>query len=350
MKVLIVKLSALGDVVQSLPVAMAIKRQRPEAKIDWLVERPSAPLLAGHPALERVLVSPRHAIADDFGKVFSSLGSFGRELRKEEYDLVLDLQGLMKSAIFVAAARAQRKIGFAGGKEPAAAWALSERLPPFDPDRHALERYLDLLEPAGLMRPARPDFGLAPGQAAREAAATLAAEPAGEGPLVVLHPMAKWESKLWPRAHWATLARELAGMGCRLLLTGSGADAEATAVIAEAAGLGPALVDAAGRTDLLELAALFALADAVVATDTGAMHLAAAMGARLVALFGPTAPWRTGPFGQGHRVLRLDLDCSPCFQRHCEDPRCLLRLEPAQAARAVRELIMPGGPAPEVEA
>ena len=161
-EVLIVKMSALGDVVQSLPVAMAIKDQFPRAKVDWLVEKPSAGLLLGHPALDRVLVSPRHDIAQDKSKIFQSVGDFLPRLRARRYQAVLDLQGLMKSAIFVALSRGGQKIGFAGGKEPLAAWPLSKRLPAYDPDRPALERYLDLLEPLGVMRPAKPRFGLAP--------------------------------------------------------------------------------------------------------------------------------------------------------------------------------------------
>ena len=103
-------------------------------------------------------------------------------------------------------------------------------------------------------------------------------------------------------------------------------------------------MDLSGRTGLKELAALLSLAQAVVCTDTGVMHLAAAMGAKVVALFGPTAPWRTGPFGQGHVILRAGLDCSPCFERFCGELKCMEQISPAQAAEArlafgIREMI-----------
>ncbi len=337
MKVLIVKLSALGDVVQSLPVAMAIHRQLPQATVDWLVEKPSAPLLAGHQALNRVLVSPRHEITQGDGNIFTALTSFGRELRSVTYDVVLDLQGLMKSAMLVALCKAERKIGFKGGKEPLAAWPLTERLDPYDPDRHALERYLDLLEPLGLMRPAHPEFGLEPGAEALARVEALVGEGAGEGPLVVLHPVAKWDSKLWPTSHWAGLARELAARGARLALSGSADDRPTTRAIARAAGV--ELLDLAGRLSLKELAALLGRADLLVSTDTGVMHLGAAVGCRVVALFGPTAPWRTGPYGTGHRVLQPSLECAPCFRRECDDPRCLRELTPERVLSEVEQAL-----------
>lgn len=337
MKVLIVKLSALGDVVQALPVAMAIHRQVPQARLDWLVEAPSAGLLQGHPALDQVLVSPRGQMAKNMG--WEGIKDWLAKLRAVEYDAVLDLQGLMKSAIFVGLSRGRRKIGYAGGKEPLAAWALTERLPAFDPERHALERYLDLLGPLGIMRPARPEFGLEPAPEALAAAAGLLAPRQTGRPLVVLHPMAKWESKLWPTGHWAQLARLLHQAGVDLALSGSPADQPQTQAILAQAGLPEGVRELAGRTSLKELAAVLSLADLVVSTDTGVMHLAAALGRPVAALFGPTSPGRTGPYGQGHQVLRLGLQCSPCFLRHCPEPRCLSTLPPELVARTVRAML-----------
>lgn len=338
MKILVVKLSALGDVVQSLPFAMAVYRQAPQTQLDWLVERPSAGLLMGHPALSKVLVSPRHELAEADGLPVGPLKGFWQELRNTRYDVVVDLQGLMKSAILVRLSRAERKIGFRGGKEPLAALAYSENLAPYDRDRHALERYLDLLEPLSLERPARIEYGL---HASGEETAKVESLLGGmdQRSLVVLHPMAKWDSKLWPLKHWAALAQLLSGAGLRLAITGSSDDRKIGRILTEHLGLGDGLVDLTGRTSLRELAALLAMARVVVSTDTGAMHLAAAMGTPVVALFGPTAPWRTGPYGPGHRVMRLGLDCSPCFERFCAEPRCMEELSPQAAADAAVELL-----------
>ncbi|MGD8561005.1 MAG: lipopolysaccharide heptosyltransferase I [Desulfarculaceae bacterium] len=341
MKILIVKLSALGDVVQSLPVAMAIRQQLPQAQIDWVVERPSAGLLAGHPALNRVLVSPRHEILEGKSKALPMVGRFVRQLRSVRYDAVLDLQGLIKSATVVALSRGGSKIGFKGGKERLASLALNQAQPPFDPNRHALERYLDLLEPLGLERPAKVEFGLEPSDQDMAQIDRILAEAGhkGGGPLIVLHPVAKWESKLWPVERWAELINILAAQGFSMALSGSPQDKACTSAIICLAGKCPEVVNLAGRTDLKQLAALMRSAQAVVATDTGAMHLAAAMGAPVAALFGPTAPWRTGPFGSGHRIQSLALDCSPCFNRRCSDPRCMEQITAEGVAEAVKEML-----------
>jgi lipopolysaccharide heptosyltransferase I len=333
LRILIVKLSALGDVVQSLPLAMAIHRQMPEAKLDWLVEAPSAGILSGHPALDRVLVSPRSDFSRGPAAGLGRSAAFLNELRRDSYSAVLDLQGLIKSAIFVSLSRGVRRIGFAGGKEPTF-WALNEKMPPYDPERHALERYLDFLEPLGLMRPALVEYGIAPTAQESRRGRELAGDLAPDRPLVLLHPVAKWDSKLWPTVHWARLAAMLAAEGAMVALTGSRADQGATHEIAAMSGLKDAVADLAGRTDLRTLAALQAQAALVVSTDTGAMHLAAAMGAPVLALFGPTSPRRTGPYGAGHRVLTRGLECQPCFKRNCGEPRCMIEITPQEVARA----------------
>lgn len=336
-RILIVKLSALGDVVQSLPVAMAIKDHWPDAKLDWLVESPSVGLVQGHPAVNHVLISPRYLVGKGKNGYIQVVSSFLRRLRRHRYDYVLDLQGLLKSAIFVSLVRAEAKVGFRGGKEPLAASALNHRLPPYDPDRPALERYLDTLEPLHVPRPEKIKFGLTPKEADLARVRELIGH--AQAPLVVLHPVAKWDSKLWPEEHWAELAKGLSQKGLRLILTGSAADRQVTTRIAAMADLGSMLVDLAGDTNLNQLAALMTLADAVVTTDTGAMHLAGAVGAKVTALFGPTAPWRTGPYGEGHKIMRLGMDCSPCFRRNCPEPKCMTGLTPDMVARAALDLV-----------
>jgi heptosyltransferase-1 len=318
---------------------MAIRRQRPEAQVDWLAEAHNAGILTGHPALRRVLISPRRPAQGDDRAWPARWRDFWKALRHTPYEAVLDLQCLLKSAIFIKIASGGRKIGFLGGKEPLAALAFNERLPAYDPDRHALERYLDLLEPLGLEQPAQPEFGLEPSPAELRLAWELLGRLGRQRPLVLLHPMAKWESKLWPTGHWVELARRLVGAGADLALTGSTADRQVTAEISGWVAAGERLLDLAGRADLKTLAALQRLARVVVSTDTGTMHLAAAVGAPVVALFGPTSARRTGPYGSGHTVLSLGLECQPCFRRTCPRPHCLEELLPEQVARAVLSLL-----------
>jgi heptosyltransferase-1 len=158
-------------------------------------------------------------------------------------------------------------------------------------------------------------------------------------PQAVLHPGARWSTKLWPTDHWARLAEWLVrDKGFQVVITGSPGDRDLTAEIVAQAGV--PLINLAGRTSLVELAALLQQARLAVTTDTGPMHLAAALGTPVVALFGPTAPWRTGPFGEGHEVVRLALPCSPCFRRQCPEPRCLTELSVAGAQEAVEKILV----------
>jgi heptosyltransferase-1 len=156
----------------------------------------------------------------------------------------------------------------------------------------------------------------------------------------VLHPGARWTSKLWPPASWARLSEWLHGQGFRVAVTGSAADRELVAAIVRQS-MAP-LVNLAGSTSLAQLAAILRKTRLAVTTDTGAMHLAAALGTPVVALFGPTAPWRTGPFGPGHQVVRLGLPCSPCFKRQCPAPRCLHELYPDMVKTACEKILSKG--------
>ena len=337
MKILLVKLSAFGDVVQTLPVAMAIRHQMPDVRLDWLVEPAASGILLGHPALDNVLISPRGRLKGSMMGKMGQMWGFRDKLQSTRYDAVLDLQGLIKSGILVSLSRGGRKIGFSGGKEPAAALALNEKLPPYDPDRHALQRYLDLLEPLGLQRPAVIEYGLEPTAAEEEQVDGLLRGLDHGRPLVVMHPVALWDSKLWPMDLWAALAAILAGQGCNMVITGTAADRPWAEAMVKGCDAAVAPRDLTGKTEMRILAALMKRADAVVSTDTGGMHLAAAMDTPVVALFGPTAPWRTGPFGQVQNVIRLGLDCSPCFKRTCDDPRCMSGITPESVANAVTE-------------
>jgi heptosyltransferase-1 len=332
-RILLVKLSSFGDVLHALPTLEALRQAYPEAHITWLVESAYAPLLAGHPALNEVWVAPRLRPAEFFsGSNPARLGRLVRQLRAHPFDLVLDLQGLLKSAVWVALAKSPRKVGYDRTRE-FSYLALTDRVPPFDPEAHAVRRYLNLAHYLGApLTPPRFRLGL-------DAAADLAALLPGRAgrPLAVLHPGARWVSKLWPPASWVRLAEWLNQRGFQVAVTGSAADQELVAGLV-AQSQAP-LINLAGRTSLAELAGVLRQASLAVTTDTGAMHLAAALDTPVVALFGPTAPWRTGPFGPGHRVVRLDLPCSPCFKRRCPEPRCLTDLTPEMVQAACEKIL-----------
>jgi heptosyltransferase I len=332
-RILLVKLSSFGDVLHTLPTLEALRAAFPFAHITWLVEAAYAPLLSGHPALDEVWIAPRLRPGEFFsGSNPAKLRRLIQQLRARPFDLAVDVQGLLKSAVWVALARSLRKVGYDKTRE-LSYLALTERVPPFDPEAHAVWRYLNLAHYLGAP-PTLPRFRLGL-DAAVDISGLIPA--AIDRPLVVLHPGARWASKLWPPASWATLSQWFHAQGFQVAVTGSAADRELVSVIT-AQCRAPRL-NLAGRTSLAQLAAILRQARLAVTTDTGVMHLAAALGTPVAALFGPTAPWRTGPFGDGHQIVRLGLPCSPCFKRQCPDPRCLYDLSPEMVEAACEKIL-----------
>lgn len=346
-KILIVKLSAIGDVVQTLPVAEALRNQYPGAYIAWVVEEEAEDLLTGHPSLDRVIVSRRKSWQKRFfkrGEFWSTLrevGEFIRDLRRQDYDWVIDNHGLFKSGLLVFLSRGRRKIGYKrwpGIAEEGSYLFTNERYKPLDIEKHALERYLDLIVQVGVrVDKPRLRFSL-PADSLRKMERLLVENGICGHPLVVIHPMAEWPTKLWPGERFASLAESLGKKrGASVVFTGSREDEKPVQEILRQINPSQKVLTLAGQTGLKELAGLFSLSDLVVSTDTGPMHLAAAVNAPLIAIFGPTAPWRTGPYGNGHVILRKPLGCSPCFKKKCESMECMNSLSVEEVLKAAEK-------------
>ncbi len=323
-KILLVKLSSLGDVIHALPVLSALKGAFPEARIDWVVEEAASEILKGHPLLHRVVVWQRKRLFAGLKRIernsLQGWKAFLKELRQESYDLIIDLQGLFKSGVLVGLARGRCKLGFANHRE-GSTFFYNLKMPPYDPDEHAVKRYLKVLSLLGLnspevsfplpslpeFRPLKEKFGL----------------PAR---FAVFIPRARWSTKLWHVRGWQSLAQKFEEEGILPVFVGAQADRDyVKTILSEAPGL-----SLCGKTGLLELASLLKEASFIVSVDTGPLHLAAALGKKTVALFGPTAPWRTGPYGDGHRVIFKGLSCSPCFKKSCLKRRCLKEITPEE--------------------
>jgi lipopolysaccharide heptosyltransferase I len=327
MKILFIKLSAIGDVVQTLPTLEAIKKLYPASEITWVVEEAAAGILDGHPLVNRVLISRRKAWTRmlknplTFMQGMGSIIGFFRDLRSTRYDIAIDFQGLFKSGILMGLARAKRKIGFDGTRELSYLF-LNERLPAYDIEKHALERYLDIARYLGAHDPA-PTCTLPIEREISNMRLKIAGIKKEGGLLVVMNPVARWKTKLWSERNFAELADRLVQeKKASVIFTGSPADRAVNQRIISLMKQNAA--NWAGETTLRELAALATLTDLFITTDTGPMHLAAAAGAKVLALFGPTAPWRTGPYGQSHFIARTGIGCSPCFKRKCDDgSRCM---------------------------
>ncbi len=340
MNIIIVKTSAIGDVTHSLPALKALRGQFPRAVISWLVEEEAADILVGHPDIDRLLISPRKRWLRQLkaGKIFPTIREiwrFTRELRAVKYDLLLDFQGLLKSSIFIALCRARRKVGFGRGMEHSEGsyLFLNEKIAPVSMDIHAVERELHLLNAIGIKTGQTAcELPIAP-QSRKEAADILRRAGADHTrPLVVLNPMTTWPTKHWPPESFAALSRLLATKGARIAFTGSPADRDEIAAIIRKSQT--RALNLAGKTNLRQLAAVFAGAAVVISTDTGPMHIAAAAGVPVVALFGPTAPWRTGPHGGQHTIIRTAPSCSPCFKKECPTSSCMKDIKAEEVYRA----------------
>lgn len=343
-RILLVKPSALGDVVHALPVAATLKRRYPQAALDWLVEEEAAEIVRGHPAIAELLVSARRRWQRELHRPATALAAaremrgFAHELRRRRYDAVLDLQGLLRSAAYVLSTGAPIRVGFAEGRE-GAPWVLTHRVVAPPQPVHAVERYLALAAAVGAAEPVR-EFRIALGP--EDVAAAEAALRELPRPRVVLHAMARWRTKLWEASRWRELAAALAGEGAGVLLVGGRGDAGVAEGICR--GLGPRVASAAGRLGLKGLAALLARAELLVCVDSGPMHMAAAARTPLVALFGPTDPRRTGPYRTG-LVLRRELPCSPCLGRRCrlaEPFKCMRELTVSEVLAAARRQLAAG--------
>ncbi len=320
MKILIVKLSAIGDVAQTLPALEALKQIHPDSEITWVVEEAAAGILEGHPLIDRLLVSRRKAWLGmllnplTFARGLGGMVRFIRELRRTRYDIAIDFQGLLKSGIVIGLARAGRKIGFDRTREFSYLF-LNERLPAYDRERHALDRYLDVARYLGAKDPS-PMCALPLDQERSAVAKRIEGIRAAGRPLVAVNPVARWKTKLWQERKFAELAdRLIREKSAVVIFTGSPDDRPVIGRILSM--MREKALNWAGETSLKELAALASLSDLFITTDTGPMHLAAAAGATVLALFGPTAPWRTGPYGPSNIIVRTGVDCSPCFQRKC---------------------------------
>ena len=346
MNILIVKMSALGDVIHTLPALTALRRAYPAAQITWLVEEPAAPLVSEHPAVNRVLVSPRHRLSQALSSrhltdAVKILRSFLNELRGTQYDLILDFQALFKSGIWVGLARGSRKVGFGRGMNHSEGsyLFLTERIQAVSMEIHALERSLLLLEAIGIPRgPVLYDLAV-DSDARAKVDALLGADPTDcSERLVVMHPVTRWLTKRWAPDRFAAVADALTEQGCRVVFTGALEDrSELDAIFQKLCH--PALrFD--GKLDLKSLIALLQRARVVVSTDTGPMHMAAAVGTPVIAVFGPTSPHRTGPYGNQHRVIQSGVACSPCFSRTCkksvaEEMACMMRIRVEEVTEAV---------------
>lgn len=313
-RLLIIKLSSLGDVVHALPVATALRRQFPQLHITWAVEQQHAGLVRDHPAVDRVVVFPPFAWGHATDRSWlSALRRSLRTLREQPYDITVDLQGLLKSSLIALAAGAGLRLGVHPQREGAR--FVSRRVPLPHEDLHAVERYLAAAEVLGAA-PTPVDFAL---PVDRDTAAVLTRRLATKGVandarMIVINASTARRGKAWPAAQWAAVIDALADDGT-VIVIGTEAERAQTRHLTSLTQRIP--VDLVGETKLADLIALLHRCALHIAADTGTLHLAAALGRPVIGIYGPTHPAQYGPYGQLHNVLRKWEFCGRTCPRVC---------------------------------
>ena len=333
MKVLILKPSSLGDVIHALPVLRLLKKHRPDARVTWWISSALAPLLEADPDLEDLLPfdrrrwgRPRH---------WPELAASVLQTRARRYDVVIDLQALARSALFGWLANAGLTIGLEDSREGAHAFYDHPIRRP-SPLTHAVDWYLQTLAPLGIPRTGAFDWIPLRKDVRDRVRQTWNVE---GGPWVLLIPGARWFNKRWPSERFADLVRALCrrSPGFRFAVLGGGEDRAMGQAIHAAAP--DRVMDLTGRTTLPEMVEWIRLGHVMVTNDTGPMHVAAALGKPVVALFGPTELRRTGPYGQLQHVLRHDLPCAPCLKDSCAWVRPMECLERISVDETVAQVL-----------
>jgi heptosyltransferase-1 len=336
-KILLIKMSAVGDVVHTIPVLNKLRRRYAGARIDWLVTPAIAELLRPHPGISNVVLFERNDWAAPWRwSAFASSARLGARLRSVGYDLVLDLHGQFRTALFTFATGAPVRIGFdrprpqvweaSGRTLPAEArrhawkgaregsWlAYTHHIPVPTLDVHAVDRYLSVGPMLGLDDETA-DFSFAVPAAAMSRVEWLLGRNGIDirQPLLTLAPGTIWETKHWRTEGFADVARHFMQKGFAAVLIGSAREHAACAAVAR---LAPGAANLAGQTTLSELAALIRISSICVTNDSGPMHLAVALDRPVVSIFGPTDAIWIGPYRRSDAVLQADLPCVPCYLR-----------------------------------
>lgn len=366
-RLLLVKLSAIGDVIHCLPAAHRLKQSLPGLELHWLVEPLAAPLLVDNPCVDKVHVFEKKTWLgglksgkpDSMLKSVSALRAFVSELRSYAFDYAVDAQGLFKSAFLARQSGAKRVFGFKGTREMAE-YLLSDKLDIgdyFGVSRHVVDLNLALAD--FVISTARGAAPFTPEVADQDSHTLVcfplpAPPPQSEAKVASLFSLAAapnmatrnigfiagttWDTKIWPAERWTELGKRLldeAELDCRIFLLGGPADRTTNQYIykglVSGTGGGGHVADITGETNLIDLVALFANLDLVIGADTGPLHLACAVAGavgsgssrkrapKVLALHG-SSPWgRNGPYGSPTQVAacHLDLSCQPCFSKKC---------------------------------
>ncbi len=326
-KILIIKPSSLGDIIHSLPFLDCVAKTYPDAEIHWVVAKGLDKVLENHPLLKKLWVINKDnwKSVSNIGNTVAELWSLYRGLRKEKFDVSVDLSGLLRSGLITWMAGARYKIGFKDSDEGSAFFYSHKVESGIAENAHAVDRNLKIARQMGCDIK-KIHYPMAPLEANPTVLQLLPEN------FIVMSPSAGKEANRWPAERFGKVARALP-VASVIICSAEDHDV-AEKVVAESGGKAISL---AGKTSLTELFAVIGKAKCFLSNDTGPMHIAAALQVPVFAVFGPANPSRTGPYGDRHTIISEKLDCAPCYAwKPCDNWRCM---EEIKVERVVQEII-----------
>lgn len=341
--ILLIRLSSIGDVLHCTPVAQALREYYPKAKISWIVGEKSQDILHGNPYLDKIIVWQREQWEKELrkGAWLKSLENFRflkQQLKIDQYDLTIDMQGLLLTGLIGWCSGAPMRIGFAKAREGSPLF-YTHKVHAAQTRKQVVKHYLQLLGPLAIknydmqmvMPIAREHHEFAEGVFARY-------DIAGDQKVVVLNPSTSWTTKCWPAVYFSKLANLLQDKAnAEIIILGGPGDIPLVEKIVS--GISRPVINLAGRTSLKELAAVVQKSHLFIGGDTGPLHIAAAVGTPTISLFGPTDPRIYAPLGKKHMAIVTDVVCRNCHKRTCKNFICMDRIRPEEVCVAAQKML-----------
>lgn len=339
MNILIVKLSAIGDVIHALPVSYALRKKYPTAHITWVVEPTAYEIVKHNPCVDEVILFQKKAFKT-FKGFKQNFKPFYKLLHRRKYDISIDLQGLFKSMAVVLTANAKKKIGYVDMREGSNLISKAIKGPHFN--GHIVDRYLDTVKYLGCDT----DNIIFPLKNTAEEInyvnnLLMDNKIDDNTPFIVFAVGTNWVNKCWSTKDFAILSDLLSKHKIKTVLIGFGKNDEQKALEISHQNTSNNIVNLVGKTSLMQTAALIKKAKAVVGGDTGNLHLAAALNIPAIMLMGPTDPNRNGPYKQIHNVILAGHDCDGCWKRTCrKNIDCLSTITPNLVLKKILKIEM----------
>ena len=339
MNILIVKLSAIGDVIHALPVSYALRKKYPTAHITWVVEPTAYEIVKHNPCVDEVILFQKKAFKT-FKGFRENFKPFYKLLHQRKYDISIDLQGLFKSMAVVLTANAKKKIGYVDMREGSNLISKAIKGPHFN--GHIVDRYLDTVKYLGCDT----DNIIFPLKNTVEEIdyvnnLLMDNKIDDNKSFIVFAVGTNWVNKCWSTKNFAILSDLLSEHSIKTVLIGFGKNDEQKALEITRQNTSNNIVNLVGKTSLMQTAALIKKAKAVVGGDTGNLHLAAALNIPAIMLMGPTDPNRNGPYKQIHNVILAGHDCDGCWKRTCrKNIDCLSTITPNLVLKKILKIEM----------